>query len=280
MKRGLWLGLAGCAGGLIAPAGAAPQRENIPLVVTADAPDAVAARVGGRQGLFLFDSGAGTSAVTPVFAGSIGCRPWGKVTGFRATGERLDLPRCNETDVTIGPVTRRMPQLSVVDLRRFMGPAGDRFDGSIGLDVFVGHTITLDVEQHRIVIEDAAGLERIEQTAREVPIRLVRDTEGAALTVDLGVPTSLGTVWMEIDTGNYGPSLIDKRVAGLVGLTPDASGTQHWTTELEPHLSAAGSAVVKDLIMDGDIGRDVLKHWSVTLDLADEKGWITANHER
>ncbi len=279
MKRGLWLILTCCIEAWIAPASAAPQREVIPLVLSADAPEAVAAKIGDRQGLFLFDSGAGTSAVTPVFAKTIGCKPWGKVTGFRATGERLDLPRCNETEVAIGSVMRRMPQLSVVDLKQFMGPIGDKFDGAIALDVFVKHTITLDVARHQIIVEDARSLERIKQTAREVPIRLVRDTEGAALTVDLGVPTSLGVAWMEIDTGNYGPSLIDKHVAQLVGLAPDKSGNQQWTTELEPNLHAAGSAVVKNLIMDGDIGRDVLTHWSVTLDLANERGWISADQK-
>ncbi|MGI4811050.1 MAG: retropepsin-like aspartic protease [Janthinobacterium lividum] len=279
MKRDLWLTVAGCIGALIAPASARPQSKVIPLVFSANAPEAVSARIGDHQGLFLFDSGAGTSAVTPSFSEMIGCKPWGKVTGFRATGERLDLLRCNETDVTVGPITRRMPQLSVIDLKQFMGPAGDKFGGAIALDVFVGHTITLDIAKHRLIIEDAASLDRIKQKAREVPIRLVRDTEGAALTVDLGVPTSLGTAWMEIDTGNYGPSLIDKHVARLVGLAPDKSGAQQWTAELEPNLNAAGSAVVKDLIMDGDIGRDVLMHWSVTLDLANERGWISADQK-
>ncbi len=280
MKRDLCPILAGCVGALIVPASAAPQRVIIPFAVSADAPEAVAARVGDRRGMFLFDSGAGTSAVTPAFAEAIGCKLWGKVTGFRATGERLDLLRCNETNVTVGPITKQMPQLSVVDLWHLMGSAGDKFDGLIALDVFDRHTITLDVAKHRFIIEDAASLERIRQKAREVPIRLVRDTEGVALTVDLGIPTSLGLVWMEIDTGNYGPSLIDKHVARLVGLAADKSGAQRWTAELGPNLSAAGSAVVEDLIMDGDIGGDVLMHWSVTLDLANERGWINAGQKQ
>lgn len=31
---------------------------------------------------------------------------------------------------------------------------------------------------------------------------------------------------------------------------------------------------MRDLILDGDLGRDVLRHWFVTLDLATGQGWI------
>ncbi len=167
-----------------------------------------------------------------------------------------------------------MPQLSVIDLAKFMGPLGARFSGAIGLDAFAGRTITLEVAKHRLVIESGPSLERIKRTAKEVPIRLVRAAEGAALTVDLGLPTTSGVAWMEIDTGDYGPTLIDKNVARLVGLNPGVSGVQPWTMALPDGVNIAGPAIVKDLILDGDIGRDVLQHWAVTLDLAAERGWI------
>ena len=32
--------------------------------------------------------------------------------------------------------------------------------------------------------------------------------------------------------------------------------------------------MVKDLVRDGNLGRDVLRHWLVTLDLAAGRGWI------
>lgn len=35
-----------------------------------------------------------------------------------------------------------------------------------------------------------------------------------------------------------------------------------------------GTVVVKDLILDGNLGRDVLRHWQVTLNLANGRGWI------
>ena len=53
------------------------------------------ASVNGKQGLFMFDTGGGISYIDPAFAHSIGCEPWGQITGFMLTGQRLDMPRCD-----------------------------------------------------------------------------------------------------------------------------------------------------------------------------------------
>ena len=253
----------------------AMARETIALVKSAAGIETVQATVDGREGTYLFDSGIGTSGVTPAMATAIGCKPWGKVTGFRAIGERVDTPRCNSSVVKIGTLATTLSQVSVFDLARFMGPASAGLSGAIGLDVFAGRTITLDVAHHRLVVEDAASLASIRDTATEVPIRLVRVAEGAALTVDIGVQTSAGTAWMELDTGNYGPAMVDRSVAGLFGLRITEPGVQQWAGTSARGVAFAGPVMVKDLILDGNLGREVLRHWRVTLDLASGRGWIT-----
>ena len=84
----------------------------------------------------------------------------------------------------------------------------------------------------------------------------------------------LEIAWMELDTGNYGPSMVDRTVASLFGLTPSETKPQQWNVTLVPTLTVAGPVVVKDLVLDGNLGRDVLRHWQVTLDLANGRGWI------
>ncbi|WP_211564610.1 retropepsin-like aspartic protease [Gluconobacter kondonii] len=249
-------------------------REVIPLKVDAQNIAATQAMVGDQPGLFMFDSGIGTSSITPATAKRIGCIPWGKVTGFRAIGERLDLSRCNTTSVTVGAFRVSMPQVVVIDLEKFMGPSARKFSGILGLDLFAGQIVTLDVADNRVVLEDHQSLAEIRRAGTEVPIRLVRAAEGAALTVDLGVPTRQGLLWMEIDTGNYGPSLIDRKAAALVSLDASKTTRQDWRVTPKPGLESSGTAVVRDLILDGDLGRDVLRHWVVTVDLATGHGWI------
>lgn len=258
---------------LMAPS-AGMARDVFPLSASSAGIETIKATVDGEEGTYLFDSGIGTSGVTPAVAAAIGCKPWGKITGFRATGERLDLPRCNSSTVKIGAFAKTLPQLSVFDLAHFMGPASAGLAGAIGLDVFVGRTVTLDVAHHQLTIEDAASLAAIRKTAVEVPVRLVRVAEGAALTVNIGVPTSSGMAWMELDTGNYGPSMVDRSIANLFGLKPSDTERQQWNVALAPKLNFFGPVIFKDLILDGNLGRDVLRHWQVTLDLANGRGWI------
>ena len=167
-----------------------------------------------------------------------------------------------------------MPQVAVIDLEKLMGPPTQKFSGILGLDLFAGQIVSLDVAKNRVVLEDYCSLSRIRLSATEVPIRLVRAAEGAALTVDLGIPTREGMLWMEIDTGNYGPTLINREVAPLVGLEADRKARQELRVTPKPGLESSGSALVRDLILDGDLGREVLRHWLITLDLAAGRGWI------
>jgi hypothetical protein len=261
----------------VLPSLPAEARDVVPLPTSREGIERVEAVISGHRGTFLFDSGVGTSAVTPATAEAIGCKPWAKVTGFRATGERLDLPRCNPASIVIGSTTTKLPQLSIIDLTRFMGAGAAGLSGIIGLDALAGRVVTLDVAGHQLAIEDATSLAGIRRTATEVPIRLVRDAEGAALTVDMGVPTRSGISWMELDTGNYGPSMVDKSIAGLFGLDPALASAQQWQVPLSGSIAISGPVVVKDLILDGNLGRDVLRHWLVTLDLANGRGWIRRN---
>ena len=125
------------------------------------------------------------------------------------------------------------------------------------------------------MLESPATLKLRIAHARMIPIRLVRDVEGAALTVDAGIRTPQGMLWMEMDTGNTGPTLVGRHAAALVGLNSGEADVQDLTLPLVPGVVIHGRARVGDLIMDGDIGRDFLNRWDLTLDLAREKGWLT-----
>src|SRR5215213_3889482 len=38
----------------------------------------------------------GPPYISPSFAQTVGCKVWGQITGFVLTGQRLDMPRCDE----------------------------------------------------------------------------------------------------------------------------------------------------------------------------------------
>lgn len=241
---------------------------------------AMEARIGDQEGIFLFDGGWGVSAVSPDMAKRTGCHPWGQLTGFRAIGERVDMPQCQPVTLSVEGHAYPLPTVGVLDIQKFMPTDSPVYAGGIGLDAFSGKTVTLRAHAGEIVVEDAVSLRRRIASAHAIPIRLVRDVEGASLTVDVGIPIPAGTLWMELDTGNTGPTMIGKHIAGLIGLDPDKPLGQVLSMAIVPGVVVQGPAAVQDLILDGDIGLDFLNQWDLTLDLAHERGWVSPATER
>ena len=230
--------------------------------------------VAGHAGLFVFDTGGGVTIVTPATAALSGCRPWGRVTGFRATGERMDTPRCDDLRVSLGDEEFTAPTASVLDLGPLVGPDMPPLSGLIALDMFAGRSITIRPLAHELVVETASSLVERIRGAKEVPIRPVRDAEGVALTVNGAVATPAGRAWMELDTGNLGPLMVGEHVAPLLGLDASRLDQQAASFALMGGVPVTGAARVGRFIMDGDIGEDVLGRWDVTLDLAGGRAWF------
>lgn len=74
------------------------------------------ANVNGHEGFFLFDTGGGISVINPEFAKVSGCTPWGQVTGFRMTGERMDFQRCDNAAFDVLGVHLKTPIAGVFDI--------------------------------------------------------------------------------------------------------------------------------------------------------------------
>jgi hypothetical protein len=233
------------------------------------------AHVRGHEGRFVFDTGGGISYVSPAFAQAIGCKPWGQLSGFVLTGQRLDMNRCDDLAFEIDKQSFEAPIAGVFDLMKFMPPNVPRIDGSIGLDVFANRAITLSLAERTLTVESKASLNRRIRQGRAVPIRLVREVEGIALSVVVGVPTPEGIAWMEIDSGNGGANVIAKHIAPLLKLKPGIKDAQPANFSLVGGIPVAGDARVNEtLIMDGNIGTRFLINWNLTLDLARGRAWL------
>jgi hypothetical protein len=189
------------------------------------------------------------------------------------TGERVTMTRCDGVRVEAGERASVRPTMGVFDLMALLPKEAPVVDGLLGLDIFDGQAITLDQNRKVIVIETPASLARRAAAGRPLPIRVVRDAQGFALTVDAGVMTANGLAWMELDTGNFGGFIIGEHIAPLFGLDPKSRATQQATLTIAG-IAAQGDADVRDLIMDGNIGQRFLRHWLVTLDLRHSRAWI------
>jgi hypothetical protein len=233
------------------------------------------AKVRSHQGTFVFDTGGGVSYLSPSFAQTIGCKPWGRLSGFVLTGQRLDMQRCDNLMFDIDRHPFAAPIAGVFDLMKFMPPNVPRIDGSIGLDVFAGRAITLNLAERTLTVESTSSLNTRIIQGREVPIRIVREVEGVALAVVVGVVTPEGTAWMEIDSGNGGANVIAAHIAPLLNLKTGMKEPQPARFNLAGGIPVTGDARVNEtLIMDGNIGTRFLIDWNLTLDLARGRAWL------
>jgi hypothetical protein len=255
------------------PAG--PDRATtIPLGLYLGQIPSLAVSAAGREVRFLLDTAGGITAVTPQFASDIGCQPWGQITGFRMRGERLDLQRCDDVRLSLAGAGLTVPTAGVWDLAKILPEDAPPLAGSLALDAFAGHAVTLDLAARQLILETAASLRARTAHAVEVPVRFDRSAQGLALTPVVAVETSKGRLWMELDCGSDGALIVGRHAAELLHLDPAARGAQKVAMSLAGGIPVEGKARVENLILDGNIGVPVLRRWTVTLDLAAQRLWI------
>src|ERR1700693_3581832 len=146
----------------------------VPLESYGESQKIIRAKINGREGAFLFDSGGGVTTVTPEFAKEIGRKPWGKIVGFRMTGQRLDMGRCDDVMLEIAGIREHLPIIAVFDLMSLLPPGASKLDGMIGLDAFANKSISIDLANQRIVIETPESLAARINRATEEAVRVVR----------------------------------------------------------------------------------------------------------
>lgn len=237
---------------------------------------ALRAQIGDQKGLFTFDTAGGISLMSPAFAAKTGCKPWGRLSGHRMMGDRLDMPRCDDVRLRLGEDVYRLPVAGVLDIASLLAKDAAPVDGSIALDAFAGRAITIDFPGMRLIVESPDSLRERTAHARSLPVSLSRELQGRALAASVGVPTRDGLAWMELDSGNGGTILVAKPYAAMFGLDPEEKGPQTADFPVSGSLRAQGVAFAPDMILDGNLGMPFLKDKVITLDLAAGALWIAA----
>lgn len=186
---------------------------------------ALRAKAGGHEGLFVFDTAGGISQLSLAFAERIGCKPWGRITGFQIMGQRLDMAQCGDVKVEMSGQAWRLPVVGVFDLMSlFSEREHKRPTDLFALDLFAKEAITIDFPRRLPVVESEGSLRVRAVRATEFPVRMSREVQGRALAVSIGVPTARGHVWMELDSGNGGTILVSKQSTSLFGLDSPRTG--------------------------------------------------------
>jgi hypothetical protein len=277
MKR-VALSLVGFSAALFSATAAAAQQPTVLKLEQFRRGIAMRVEIAGKERLFQFDTGGGNSFISPEIAKELKCEKGARVVGFRMTGDKLEAPRCDDVPLQIGGHHFTVPTAGVYQVGEF-NAKGVTIDGLVALDIFDGRTITIDSAGLRLIVETPQSAAARIRGATELPVRLIRELGGYSLSVNIQVPSKVGHLGFEVDSGNGGTILIAKPYAAVFGFDAD-KGPQEGKIDIGQGIAAEGLVFPAGITLDGNLGMPFLKNYIVTIDLAKGRLWLKPNPTR
>lgn len=226
--------------------------------------------IGGKPGTFLFDTGGGITVLNAAKAQQLALEPFGRGTGFRHDGTRVDGRRAGPVEMAFGAYRRRA-EVGVLDLTAL---GLQQIDGIVSLETFAGRSLTVDFANSRLVLETKASLAARTQGAKELQVRLAHQGGGASLDLFVAIEGKHGPLWFELDSGNTQPVLIAPHAFAELGLEPLPLGR---TGKAELPIVGLGKVACeflsKELIYDGLLNAAFFQTHVVTMDLVRGRAW-------
>lgn len=143
-------------------------QQRIPLEVLPSGHIVVKATVNGVEGRFIFDTGGGINLLTQKFAQRVkGLQKQdGRLTAFRAIGDRLDLELYTAKSITVGTFVANSTTLTVYE-----GELGG-LDGLLTLTAFQRQPFTLDLRNKQLVLETPTSLAKRRKSGNAIPLQV------------------------------------------------------------------------------------------------------------
>lgn len=126
--------------------------QNVPFKTLPSGHIIVPAKIEGIEGNFILDTGAGINLFFNDFAAKFSQKPssYNFFTGFRATGERIDIPLFTSKETILGKNSFKNIPFSTVDMKI------PGIDGLISLKTFEKQDLVIDFKAQEISFSDKA----------------------------------------------------------------------------------------------------------------------------
>ncbi|MEG0928891.1 retropepsin-like aspartic protease [Chryseobacterium sp.] len=126
--------------------------QKIPFKTLPSGHMIVPAKIEGVEGNFILDTGAGINLFFNDFVSKLPQKPssYNFFTGFRATGERLDIPLFKNKEITFGGKSFKSIPFSTAEMKV------PGIDGLLSLKMFENQDIVIDYKNQEISFSDAA----------------------------------------------------------------------------------------------------------------------------
>ena len=269
-----------------APVLAKSKPVSIPFTTNSDGMVILPATIGGTLSAHLiFDTGAGLDILAPSLIEKVHGKPAGQFTGFRMTGERLDIPLFVVPEFSVGPMEKKNALVGSWDLLDKM-----HLDGIVSLNDFRQQPVTFDFVNNVVIFETTNSLPQRHAASTSASMKF-DDQRGITLDVfaDFLIGDQPGQC--EIDTGSPSATVSSRYMARL-GVEKDGKGVRkierrtvaggmqtRYDTSLPqislaeaPQISLAPApASFSDIIYDCVVGLDFWSGKALTVDIPGRK---------
>jgi len=255
---------------------------SVPFTTNSDGMVIVPATLGGTVPIHvIFDTGAGLDVLAPSLIEKVHGKPAGQFTGFRMTGERLDLSLFIVPELSVGPVVKKDVLVAGWDVLDKL-----HFDGIISLSDFREQPLTLDFANKQLIFETGKTVKARRAAGNVSPLQ-VDDQRGIVLDIFGQFLFGSQPGQCEIDTGSPSAT-VNTRYMALLGIEKDgkdvrkhegrtiagSAEVRYDTTLPQISLSAAhqighvqARASFSDIIYDCVVGVDFWRGRALTIDI-------------
>ena len=237
-------------------------------------------RVDGEPIWVIFDTGSGITGIGPKTAEAIGCESFGRMVGFRMSGEALSVPWCGRPDVDVAGV-KSDEMVMFFDVGSVLPDDWPEVDGILSLAAYQDQVVTLDWSENLVIFESPDSLQ--ERTKGLTPGRIhqQREVSGYGLSLFLEVEAEPQPLRVLLDSGNVAGTILAPHAFEILGVEPPAPPTDNSTSEtVTMDFVVSGTMInpqevfVEEIIYDGNFGTAFLNGHVITFDIASSQVWI------
>jgi len=276
---------------LTLPMAAQTKSRTIAFTTNEEGMPVIAVTAGAATRLsVVLDTGGGLAVLAPSVIEKVHGAPAGQFTGFRMTGERLNIPLFTIPRLVIGPMEERDVLVGSWDVLDKI-----HVDGLISLSQFRDQAFTLDFANKTLTFEIRKTLDKRRANAVVSPIRL-DDFRDVSLDMFSEFLIAGHPGQCEIDTGSP-VSTVNTRYMKPLGIQPDdkdvrkvekrtiAGGTEiRYDTKVSGIALAAAPKIdirhpqisFVDVIYDCVVGVDFWSGKTLTVDTPDRQIMVSA----
>ncbi len=250
--------------------------------------------VGGRTVPFLFDTGGGETLVTPALAELLGREPFGRATGYRMSGERIDFRQIGDVTLTVNGFDLYHETVGVFDLMSLLPEGWPELGGIVSLKSFRGQALEVDLAKQRLVIHSWKSYESWVRGQARLTTRVATGVDGGEYLLCCAVDSPKGRLWLMLDSGNLAGILLAPHAARMLGLDVDfaaaaeAAGADpdgfsvkldEVTLDVEGLGPVTAPVTVREMIHDGMLSASFMAERPMLLDLSAGVVWCRRTKE-